>query len=725
MTVTSTYSHLATKNEFQANSFEPGDQLLPDVTGLSNGGFAVAYNNGDIADGEALVDFYDAAHSRIGTFKIPHDGDSKALGQPQVVELDNGNILVAWRSDEYTDAGVRGHLFTAGGEPIGGEIHITGGSANGVDADIQVAALEDGGFVVTHTMLGNVYQARYGNDGVGVDSGPFQVNSALPGDQADSAVAALSTGGYVVTYTDTYPADQTIRARIYNADGSTQVDDFIVGSIGDNTQSKVVGLANGKWAVVYTDTGSGGVDSGNSGITLQIFNGDGENITPDTYIRVNTPSLQPEIEPDIAVLENGFIVVSWTKQFNATDSDIKARVFTPEGVAVTEEFSVTGSSDMDVKSAVAGLLSGQFVTAWQDNTTDGDGGQITAEVTEIVRTTTGDGASDFFGGDELRDIVHGLGGQDDLHSGGGNDELYGGSEDDLLIGGNGNDLLNGGTEIDTMYGGTGNDTFIVDNIGDKVFEANGAGTGIDTVRTSVNYSVVAQFVEKMVLLGTGSINAVGNNLNNTITGNDGNNAIDGRGGADTMTGGLGNDTYYVDNAADKVVEANGAGTGTDTVNSSVTYSAAAQFVENITLTGTAVINATGNNLANTIAGNAANNVLTGALGADAFLFRTGLNGTTNVDTITDFNVVDDIIQLEDFIFTQAGGGGGGGLGTLLAGQFRTNNTGAAQDADDRIIYESDSGKLWYDSNGNAAGGNYLFADLASGLALTNADFFIV
>jgi hypothetical protein len=61
----------------------------------------------------------------------------------------------------------------------------------------------------------------------------------------------------------------------------------------------------------------------------------------------------------------------------------------------------------------------------------------------------------------------------------------------------------------------------------------------------------------------------------------------------------------------------------------------------------------------------------------------------------------------------------------LAGQFRTNNTGAAQDADDRIIYESDSGKLWYDSNGNAAGGNYLFADLASGLALTNADFFIV
>ncbi|HEV2900785.1 MAG TPA: hypothetical protein VGX71_23675 [Pseudaminobacter sp.] len=116
--------------------------------------------------------------------------------------------------------------------------------------------------------------------------------------------------------------------------------------------------------------------------------------------------------------------------------------------------------------------------------------------------------------------------------------------------------------------------------------------------------------------------------------------------------------------------------------------------------------------------------LTGGHGNDSFVFNTVL-GAGNIDTITDFNVVDDIIQLENFIFTQASGGGGGGLGTLLAGQFRTNLTGAAQDADDRIIYESDSGKLWYDSNGNAAGGNYLFADLASGLALTNADFFIV
>lgn len=62
---------------------------------------------------------------------------------------------------------------------------------------------------------------------------------------------------------------------------------------------------------------------------------------------------------------------------------------------------------------------------------------------------------------------------------------------------------------------------------------------------------------------------------------------------------------------------------------------------------------------------------------------------------------------------------------MLAGEFISNTSGQAQDANDRIIYETDTGRVWYDSNGNASGGNYLFADLASGLALTNADFVIV
>ena len=80
-----------------------------------------------------------------------------------------------------------------------------------------------------------------------------------------------------------------------------------------------------------------------------------------------------------------------------------------------------------------------------------------------------------------------------------------------------------------------------------------------------------------------------------------------------MAGGLGNDTYVVDDASDVVTEA--LNEGTDTVQSSITYTLGAN-VENLTLTGGANINATGNGDANVLTGNTGNNVLDGGVGAD-------------------------------------------------------------------------------------------------------------
>jgi len=108
--------------------------------------------------------------------------------------------------------------------------------------------------------------------------------------------------------------------------------------------------------------------------------------------------------------------------------------------------------------------------------------------------------------------------------------------------------------------------------------------------------------------------------NNVLTGNGGNDTLDGGAGADTLVGGMGNDLYIVDNASDVIYESNGG--GIDTVSTSVSFDLHANgstvfgAVENLTLTGTAAINGTGNDLGNVLTGNAAANTILGNGGND-------------------------------------------------------------------------------------------------------------
>ena len=203
----------------------------------------------------------------------------------------------------------------------------------------------------------------------------------------------------------------------------------------------------------------------------------------------------------------------------------------------------------------------------------------------------------------------------------------------ILTGNAAANILNGGAGADTMAGGLGNDTYVVDNVADMVSEAAAAGT--DNVQSSVTHALAAN-VENLTLSGAGAINGTGNALANTITGNAGANTLDGAGGADTMTGGLGNDTYVVDEALDKAVEA--AGGGTDRVLSSVTFTLGGE-VENLTLTGAAAINGTGNTLVNVVTGNSAANILNGGVGADT------MQGGAGDDTYIVDNALDRAVEL--------------------------------------------------------------------------------
>ncbi len=324
-----------------------------------------------------------------------------------------------------------------------------------------------------------------------------------------------------------------------------------------------------------------------------------------------------------------------------------------------------------------------------------------------------------------------------------------------LTGNSGNNRLDGGNGADILLGGAGNDTYVVDNLGDKVYETTATtssidATGVDTVEASVTWTL-GNFIENLTLTGFSDLNGTGNALGNLLTGNDGNNTLDGKAGVDTFIGGLGNDTYILDLSAELANLTEQAGEGDDTIVLGFSNTSASAIdidlsnltshpnfenFENLTLSGTGLFNLTGNDAANTLIGNASinelegndgndliqgklgNDILTGGTGNDTFRFDTALNGSTNVDSITDFAHLEDVIQLENSIFTKLTA-----TGSLSNANFIAGN-GVAVDANDHILYNTTTGKLYYDADGNGAGAAVQFATLIGQPTLTASDFVI-
>jgi cyclophilin family peptidyl-prolyl cis-trans isomerase len=300
----------------------------------------------------------------------------------------------------------------------------------------------------------------------------------------------------------------------------------------------------------------------------------------------------------------------------------------------------------------------------------------------------------------------------------------------LHLGTSGGDSLTAGGTSDRLIGGAGNDIYTVIGRGNTITEQ--ANEGTDSVRAPLSWTLGAH-LENLELTGAYRYSGTGNALDNTLTGNAASNILSGGSGADTLIGGGGNDIYIVDNTSDTIQET-GADAG-DGVRSWVDWTLG-DNLETLTLLGTRSLDGTGNALNNTLTGNGNANVLNGAggndfldgasgndtlsggTGADTFAFSTPLNALRNVDTISDFSSGADKLQLSPAIFREMGFSGSPATEAF----FHTGS--AAHDANDRILYHTDTGALSYDADGIGPLAAVQFAVLSGAPALLYSDFLV-
>jgi len=298
-----------------------------------------------------------------------------------------------------------------------------------------------------------------------------------------------------------------------------------------------------------------------------------------------------------------------------TVSNLSVSLSKVGSLLISGSFDVVSNTNDSGSSSVTGTLS-QYSQTYLDKSYIKITGNLSLQSGTVIKETSLANESYFSGDDSIKIILPTV--------------IY---SDYIMNAGSGNDIIaaTGGGGRLFINAGSGNDEITVTDISPVL---NG-GDDTDTVKSSTislnlnNYSNI----ENITLLGTISINAFGNSADNTLIGNSAVNTLNGGAGTDTLIGGAGNDTYVVDSTTDTITElANG---GTDTIQSSVTFTLAALAnVENLTLTGTSNINATGNAVANTLIGNNANNTLDGGTGIDILIGGAG-NDTYIVDTTTD------------------------------------------------------------------------------------------
>jgi Ca2+-binding RTX toxin-like protein len=590
-------------SEFLVNTTTSGPQFDSQVTALADGRFVVSWTSGNPyrksviaarifnADGTSSGDEFPLAEVALTSAYSSH-----------LTALPDGRFIASW-TEWSTGITTHAGIFDANGAVSVAAFPVGAGTIFG---ESEVTALADGRFVVSWPSLtetGYDIRAQIFNADGAESGAEFTVNTTVANDQLGSSVAALADGSFVATWTDeggTGGGD--IRARIFNAAGTQSAAEFLVNTTTAGRQSRpeVTSLADGRFVVTWTDESGSVGDTSGAAVRARIFNADGTQSIPEFV--VNTTVAYNQERSTVAAMADGRFVVTWT-DFSVTGGDasgpaVRSQIFDPR--------LFEGTSDGDF--VTGGSMSDQYFGYGGNDNISGQGGDdyLTGDAGSDT-LNGGDGNDKLYGGADA-DFLFGGADNDTLNGGQGADVLVGGtgwntasyrggvggvmvvmysmdlntgaaagdtfvninalegssfvdvligdSTANAIFGGEGGDWLDGSGGGDSLYGGTGNDSLVSRQQADVL----DGGRDFDSVRydfadagvkaflydatQNTGWAAGDTFISIEGILGSYFDDDLRGNFGvNTLSGLSGDDFISGLGGSDLLEGGNGQDTF--------------------------------------------------------------------------------------------------------------------------------------------------------------------------------------
>jgi hypothetical protein len=518
------------------------DDDRSDVAATADGGFVVAFHR-DFGGGDldVLVQRYNADGTENGGRIIVDESTALNTQTPSIAGLASGGFVVAW--DQLPVGGgvpsVWFQRYDAAGAPIGDHVRIDQGSE--FLSDIQVAALDDGGFVVAYRddswrLNGTEITLQFFNADGSPRTGSILVNDITDGFQLAPSLTVLSNGFVVVSWV----SNAVLRQQAYDAGGNRVGDNYVVEQLSVTNEAEIAALTSGLVAEIHstavsfdivhsihelirTVTGDAAADTlagdslrdtllGSGGADLLIPGGGNDTVDGGTGL----DTLSYEDATQSVIVDLPYDIALGAEIGTDTVTNIE-NVITGGGNDAVAADGATNVLDGRAGSDMVSYYTASGVIIDLSANVGVDASSL--DVLLNFENANGSGFNDAISATAAANVLNGLGGNDtvsyymaagpvtiDLAADTGIDptsvdtllsieNANGSSFGDVIIGDGGNNILNGLGGGDALTGNGGLDSFVErvgEANGDVVSDFDGAGAAAGDTFVFVGFGTTAQ-----------------------------------------------------------------------------------------------------------------------------------------------------------------------------------------------------------------------------------------